>query len=189
MIAPVFKSLFRKDPVRSQAETLHDALARQARAPEFFLAGGAPDTAEGRFEVLAAHMFLALRRLRREAPATDRLMRLVQEVFFERLDSALREMGVGDLVVGRKIRALAEAFYGRNAAYERALADGGENLAGAIARNILNDNDATRGEAIAKYVAAAAAHLDKAPVEDLARAISELEPMSRAIGKENIHDK
>ena len=183
MIAPVFKSLFRKDPVRSQAETVHDALAVQARAPEFFISGGAPDTPEGRFEVLTLHMFLALRRLQREAPATDKLMRLVQEVFFERLDSALREMGVGDLVVGRKIRALAEAFYGRRAAYQRALAEGVDNLSDAIARNILNDNDAARGKALATYVAAAATHLDQAPLDELAGAIGALDQLSRAMGE------
>jgi cytochrome b pre-mRNA-processing protein 3 len=58
-------------------------------------------------------MVLAIDRLRREVPAQDRLIRLLQEIYFESLDSALREMGVGDLAVARKIRALAEAFYGR----------------------------------------------------------------------------
>lgn len=181
MIAPVLKSLFRKDRDRIQAETLHAALAEQARAPEFFTGPGAPDTPEGRFDMLALHMFLAIERLRRDAPQTDRLVRLLQEVFFERLDSALREMGVGDLSVGRKIRGLAEAFYGRLAAYERGFAGGAGELEAAIARNVLGTGDAGKAASLATYMRAAREALQSAPIENLGEAIKGLAQLSRNI--------
>ncbi len=184
MFAPTLKSVFRKDLARSQAETLHAALADQARAPEFYAIAGAPDTPEGRFDMLALHMFLVIDRLRREAPETDRLVRLLQEVFFERLDAALREMGVGDLSVGRKIRALAEAFYGRYSAYERSvagdIADGAGALEEAIARNVLGTDDASRAKPLADYARAAREKLIAAPIDALEAAIADLGPLSRS---------
>ena len=174
MFAPALKSVFRKDRVRSQAETLYAALAEQSRAPEFYAAGGVPDTPEGRFDLLALHMVLIIDRLRPEAPETDRLVRLVQEVFFERLDSALREMGVGDLSVGRKIRALAEAFYGRYAAYAAGLKDAGAGLEAALARNVFGSADAETAEHLAAYVRAARSHLAEAPTDALDAAVDGL---------------
>ncbi len=181
MIAPVLKSIFRKDRDRIQAETLHAALAGQARAPEFFEIAGAPDTPEGRFDMLALHMFLAIERLRQETPVTDRVVRLLQEVFFERLDSALREMGVGDLSVGRKIRGLAEAFYGRYSAYESAKEGDPHDLARAIARNVLGTDDANKAALLADYVRAARQSLSLAPIDTLDAAIAELAAISKTV--------
>lgn len=181
MIAPVLKSVFRKDRVRSQAETIHEALAEQARAPEFYGNAAAPDTPEGRFDMLALHMFLVIDRLRRGAPDTDRLVRQLQEVFFERLDAALREMGVGDLSVGRKIRALAEAFYGRYSAYQRGVADKTRALEEAIARNVLATEDADRAAPLANYVRAARTKLAEAPIGSIEAAIADLASLSQSI--------
>lgn len=171
----MLKALFRKDPVRSQAETLFAAVTEQARAPEFYAGAGVPDTPEGRFELLAVHMFLAVHRLRREAPASDRLVEALQEVFFRRLDHALREMGVGDLSVGRKIRAFAESFYGRYRAYEEGLASP-PLLDAAIARNIFESHDAARGAPLADYVRAATEALAASP--ELARGMADLGRLS-----------
>lgn len=181
MLAPVLRSVFRKDRARSQAETLHAALAEQARAPEFYAIAGAPDTPEGRFDMLALHMFLVIDRLRREAPETDRLVRFLQEVFFERLDSALREMGVGDLSVGRKIRALAEAFYGRYSAYERGVASEAGALEDAIARNVLGTDAAVQARPLADYARAAREKLTSVPIDMLEAAIADLGSLSRSI--------
>lgn len=182
MIAPLLRSVFRKDRARSQAETLFSAIAEQARAPQFYAAAGAPDTVEGRFELLALHMALALEMLRREGAETEKLTRKLQEVFFERLDSALREMGVGDLSVGRKIRTLAEDFYGRYAAYRDGLADGGDNLAAAIARNVLSSDRPEKAAALARYARRASDALYRANAEDLERAFIGLKSLSDEIG-------
>lgn len=185
MFAPTLKSVFRKDQARSQAETLHAALAAQARAPGFYAVAGAPDTPEGRFDMLALHMFLVIDRLRREAPGTDRLVRLLQEVFFERLDSALREMGVGDLSVGRKVRALAEDFYGRYSAYERGAGGEAVDEAGAledaIARNVLGTDDAARARLLADYVRAAREKLIGVPIDALEAAVRDLGLLSGSL--------
>jgi cytochrome b pre-mRNA-processing protein 3 len=174
----MLNSLFRKDQVRSQAETLYAALAEEARRPVFYAVAGAPDAPEGRFDMLALHLFLAIERLRQEGEAAARLTRLVQEIFFESLDSALREMGVGDLSVGRKIRSLAEAFYGRYAVYSRAVAAEGDELAGAVARNILATDNPAAGRKLALYAREAAARLAVAPIDELPRVVSAFSEIS-----------
>ncbi|MCB2098678.1 MAG: hypothetical protein KDE05_13670 [Parvularculaceae bacterium] len=184
MIAPLLRSVFKKDQARSQAETLYAALADQARAPQFYISAGAPDTVEGRFDVLSLHMALALERLREEGDASARLTQRLQEIFFERLDSALREMGVGDLSVGRKIRGLAEAFYGRYAAYRAGLAENGDALATALARNILGSDRPEKARALTLYMRAAHDALKRASIDDLPSAVGDLRALSRAIGKD-----
>lgn len=181
MIAPLFRTVFRKDRVRSQAETLYAALAAQSRAPEFYRNAGAPDTPEGRFDLLSLHMALAIDRLRADGSAADRPIRLLQEIFFESLDSALREMGVGDLAVGRKIRGLAEAFYGRFSAYERAFGEENGALEAAIARNVLGTNDADKAKSLAAYARAARDALRDCSVDELAGVIAGLGALSHKI--------
>lgn len=171
-------SIFRKDRAQSQAETLYAALAGQARAPEFYAIAGAPDTPEGRFDMLALHMFLAIDRLRGEGAKEGRLIRRLQEIFFESLDGALREMGVGDLSVGRKIRGLAEAFYGRFSAYERAIGEAEEALEAALSRNVIGTEDASAGRMLARYVRGARAALEETPADDLASAFARLSAIS-----------
>lgn len=165
---------FRKNQTQSQAETLFEALNAAARRSQFYTGGGAPDTVEGRFEVLAIHVFLAIRRLRLDAPASDRLSIVLQEVFFRRLDHSLRELGVGDLSIGRKIRGLAEAFYGRAAAYEKAISNGGDALAAALTRNVYESADPGRARLLAAYVAQADHHIGATPPEFLIEAIGGL---------------
>ncbi len=86
--------------------------------PALYLALGVPDTVEGRFEALCLHVVLVLRHLRRlPAPAADIAQDLVNSVFAQ-LDSSLRELGVGDMGVSKRMKKLAQAFYGRAAAYD-----------------------------------------------------------------------
>jgi cytochrome b pre-mRNA-processing protein 3 len=172
---------FRKDQTQSQAETLFEALNEAARSPALYADAGAPDTVEGRFEVLGLHVFLALRRLKRDAPASDRLSVALQEIFFRRLDDALREIGVGDLSIGRKIRGLAEAFYGRAAAYEKAFGEGQEALAAALARNVFESADAGPARLLADYALKADHRLASAEADGLFDAIKDLMSLSEAI--------
>ncbi|MGH7017761.1 MAG: ubiquinol-cytochrome C chaperone family protein, partial [Caulobacteraceae bacterium] len=98
---------------------LHDRAVAQARSPGIYASLGAPDTVEGRFEVLTAHLILLVERLSPDEPqASQELF----DIFVGDLDGALREMGVGDLAVPRRMKRLAEIFYGRAAAYRRAFA-------------------------------------------------------------------
>jgi cytochrome b pre-mRNA-processing protein 3 len=120
---------------RSEAPERHlyAAIVAAARHPVPYAHWGVPDTVDGRFDMLALYMFLALDRLKGEEGA---LGQGLVDAFFADMDRSLREMGVGDLSVGKKVRRMAEAFYGRIAAYDAALKGGEDAFAEAIARNV-----------------------------------------------------
>jgi cytochrome b pre-mRNA-processing protein 3 len=148
------RSLFRRNPLKDAAERAYTAVVAQSRRPEFFRLCGVPDTIDGRFELICLHAFLYLHRLKAEpAPASE-----LGQCFFDRMfadfDRALRELGTGDLSVGREVKKMAQSFFGRIHAYQQGLRDGGGNLAGALGRNLF-------GTAVAfpEGVAAMAAYL------------------------------
>lgn len=165
--APVIFSLFKRRKA-SPAETLYRHVAQASRRPSLYLLSGIPDTAEGRFESLSLHVALVLRRLNAlPAPAATIGQDLV-EIFFRELDRGLRELGVGDLSVAKRIKKLAKAFYGRLNAYDEALAVEGDALRAALARNVLDDEtrDAAR---LTAYVRTAANRLGGMSLADLLR--------------------
>ncbi|MCA8890133.1 MAG: hypothetical protein KDA46_14960 [Parvularculaceae bacterium] len=162
-------SLFRKAPHKIQAESLYSAVVDESRLAVFYREGGAPDTPEGRFEMLALHMFLTLGRLRAEDGGAKDLADAVQKEFFDNLENSLREMGVGDLVVGKKLRKMAEAFYGRAKAYQNGVdADDDAVLADAISRNIFSVPMAPTASDFSQYVKQAGPALAKINLEELA---------------------
>lgn len=145
----------------SIAETLYASIVAQARQPALYVDGGVPDTLEGRFEMIILHASLVMRRLR-DGSRTER--DLAQEVFdtmFVDMDRSLREIGVGDMSVGKKVRAMAEAFYGRAGAYDAALkaaddAMRNERMAAALARNVFGtDAPDASSRRLARYAVAA----------------------------------
>jgi cytochrome b pre-mRNA-processing protein 3 len=146
----------RPDPARQTAEQLYAALVAQARRPEFYRELGVPDTLDGRFELVALHTFLALRRLKSGAGASDARQALV-DIFVDDMDASLREMGAGDLGVGRRVKAMAQALYGRIAAYEAGLAGSEQALISALRRNVYGTAadpapDLAKLEKLASYV-------------------------------------
>ena len=118
------------------AETLYREIVRQSRCPEFYLAQEVPDTADGRFDLIALHAFLILRRLRGESTDSVALAQALFDHMFLDMEHNLREMGVGDLSVGRQVKAMVASFYGRIAAYDDGLADDDDALAAALSRNL-----------------------------------------------------
>src|ERR1700753_3051744 len=110
-------ALFKSSSVREAAELAYLRVVEHARRPGFFDPGGVPDTVDGRFELICLHAFLYLHRLKREDDATQ-LSQMFFDTMFADFDRSLREMGTGDLGVGKQIRRMVEAFYGRIAAYE-----------------------------------------------------------------------
>jgi len=129
-------ALFRTDPSQAAARHAYDRVVEQARRPGFFIAAGVPDTVAGRFELICLHAFLYLHRLKSEQPQAKPFGQRFFDAMFADFDRSLREMGTGDLSVGREVRWMAEAFYGRIAAYQGGLADGDEALQAALARNL-----------------------------------------------------
>lgn len=139
-------------------EAIYGTIVTQAREPLFYRDLGVPDTVDGRFDLLLLHLWLALRRLR----ATDAASALSQALFdrfCNDMDDNLREMGVGDLTVPKRMRAFGEAFYGRASAYDLALTAGSEALAQALCKNILNGEEIENARRLATYAEAAIAVL------------------------------
>jgi cytochrome b pre-mRNA-processing protein 3 len=158
----------RRSDFSEPALGLYRAAVAAARAPVFYTRHGVPDTPDGRFDMIALHVFLALRRLQREQGPTQKdaqaLAQALIDLMFTDMDRNLREMGVGDLGVGRQVKALAAAFRGRIAAYDEALGlpDGEAGLALALKRNIFRrDGGATEQgtRRIARHVRGADAAL------------------------------
>lgn len=117
--------IFRRARVRprSAGRELYAAAVRQSRSASLYAALGAPDTVEGRFESLTLHVILLIETLRGREGAARASSQALFDAYVSDLDGALREMGVGDLTVGKRMRALGDAFYGRAASYGEALAD------------------------------------------------------------------
>jgi cytochrome b pre-mRNA-processing protein 3 len=155
-------SLRRRKPFRDAAQLAYRRVVDQARQPAFFTDHGVPDTLDGRFELICLHAFLYLHRLKGEEPPAPEVGQCFFDAMFADFDRSLREMGTGDLSVGRQVKRMAQAFYGRVEAYERGLADGDAMLQPALARNLFGTApapDPTALEAMAGYVRRAAAEL------------------------------
>jgi len=120
------------------ADRLYRSIIEAAREPCFFASLGVPDSLDGRFETLALHTFLVVRRLKSDpSRAAKRLSRALLEAFFSDMDRSLREMGASDLGVGRRVKAMAQALYGRIKAYEAAVEETGDAaLEAALRRNL-----------------------------------------------------
>ena len=152
----------------SQARTIHalyGAIVAQARSAAFYADYRVPDTVDGRFDLIVLHLVLLLNRLERRADARDFGQKLLGQELFDAfcrdLDANLREMGVGDLAVPKRMQAFAEAFYGRQAAYLAALGTSDERVfEKALARNIFPAGDDAGAAQLARYARAAATGLD-----------------------------
>src|SRR5262249_2001420 len=120
--AAMLKRLFRPHPTREVGDALYASVVEQSRIPALYEAYGAPDTVEGRFEVYSLHVVLLLDRLSEPGEQVRATSRARFETYVKALDHALREMGVGDLSVGKKMRKLGEAFFGRAKNYHAAFA-------------------------------------------------------------------
>jgi cytochrome b pre-mRNA-processing protein 3 len=126
---------------------------------------GAPDTVEGRFELLTLHVIVLLEGLRAMGEEGAASSQAVFDAYVRDLDGALREMGVGDLTVGKRMRALGGVFYGRAAAYRKAFAALPDRapLEALIGRTILADIPGAKPEALADYVVGCLAALADGP--------------------------
>ena len=107
---------------KTAADTLYGEIVSAARAPKFYRDWGVPDTVEGRFEMIALHLALALDRLSVEGEAGQALGRAVTEACIVDLDDNMREIGIGDLAVPRKIKKAAAALFDRHRDITAALA-------------------------------------------------------------------
>jgi cytochrome b pre-mRNA-processing protein 3 len=133
-------------------------IVTRAREPAFYDGYGVPDTVDGRFDLVVLHLWMVLRRL-----GADMDSRKLAQGLFDRfcsdMDANLREMGVGDMAVPKRMQAFGQAFYGRSAAYDAALTEGREALARALDKNVFNGRNFERALHLADYVEASVAKL------------------------------
>ena len=129
--------LLRRNRLERPAYRLYGAAVAAAREPVFYAELGVPDTVDGRFDMVSLHVYLVVRRLGALPDPGPKLAQAVFDEMFSDMDVNLREMGVGDLSVGKRNRAMWEAFHGRAAAYQVALAAGDDSaLEEALRRNV-----------------------------------------------------
>jgi cytochrome b pre-mRNA-processing protein 3 len=161
--------LFSPRPAVLAGRRLYAAAAAQARTPALYAAMGAPDTVEGRFEIYTLHVALLLRRLKGQGTQAAETAQGLFDAYVKGLDDALREMGVGDLSVGKKMRRLGEAFYGRVKNYDEALTALPDQapLQAIVARTILMGEAGADTRPLVDYAVTAMQDLERQPLEAL----------------------
>ena len=159
----------RRRPWREVAHRLYGAIVDQARQPEFYSHAGVPDSIDGRFDLIVLHAFIVLRRLKGAGPDARALGQELFDTMFADMDRSLREMGVADLGVGRRIKDMVRAFYGRIAAYDAAIAEGDDAIAEALRRNLFGGTvpDETDLSALVGYVRDATRAVGRGDIADL----------------------
>ena len=161
MTITVFRSWFKQRSVDASALAL--AVHAAARQPAFYTSLGVPDSFDGRFELLVLHTQLVIRRLRADGEAGSDLSQRLFDLITGHFDEALRATGVGDMSVGKRVKTMTSALYGRLSAYDGALdANGGEALREALRRNLYGTVPKVSEAALdqsAAYILEAGAHL------------------------------
>ena len=164
---------------RDKTAFVHEAyvsIVKQARRPELYASGGAPDNFDGRFDMMAMHVHLVLRRLRALGMGRSDVGQDLFDLFFKDMDQAMRESGVGDMGVGKKVQKMVEAFYGRAAAYDEVLDAGAGDMAGGLydilSRNLYPDAAISPQQeaglrALTAYALALEAHLAGLTLDDI----------------------
>jgi cytochrome b pre-mRNA-processing protein 3 len=161
--------LFRPRPALVAGRALYARAVEQSRSPALYSEFGAPDTVEGRFEVYSLHVVLLLDRLRGHGELATEVSQSLFDTYVKGLDHALREMGVGDLSVGRKMRKLGEAFYGRGKSYETAFAALPDTAAleALLIRTVYAEAEVHPVGKLVDYILAQRAALEDQPLERL----------------------
>lgn len=182
MFKPLLKAFFKKDPSLEAGRALYAAAVEQARSAPLYEQLGAEDTVEGRFEQVALHVYLVMRRLKTE-PGARETSQCMFDAMFQNMDDSLREMGVGDDAVGKKVRKMAESFHGRIAAFEDALAPNADpaELGRALGRNLFENEKAAAAPKFADYVRKLDAALHAQPHGRVAKGIVVFPPIEELI--------
>ena len=148
--------LFRSDrALDGIAADIYGAIVARARTPAIYADLGVPDTVAGRFEMVVLHMVVAMERFGSGTPRERAVGQRVFEIFCTDMDQTLREFGVGDAVIGTRMKKMAQAFYGRSAAYSDALASGDrDELAAVLGRNIYPGEERAADGRLSDYATA-----------------------------------
>jgi cytochrome b pre-mRNA-processing protein 3 len=159
-------SLFRKNTDSAPVYAVYNAIVAQSRRPQFYAEWGVPDTVTGRFDMISLHLALLFRRLRSEEQATKAFSQAVFDLFFKDMDRSLREMGVGDLSIAKRIQKMGNLFFGLLANINGAM-DSGDvaALEAVLERNIYADIADPPVAQLAAYMLDEAEHLAGQPID------------------------
>lgn len=155
---------------RALTERVYGQIVAAARQPVLYADWGVPDTPLGRYEMVALHVFLVLHRLRGATGSAAALAQELTDAFFADLDHSIRELGVGDLGVPKRMKKLARMFYGRAKAYGAAVERGSvDEFAAALARNVRpGEAEWPQSNELARYAIAAHRRLADQPTAAIA---------------------
>jgi cytochrome b pre-mRNA-processing protein 3 len=163
----LFQRIFGEKQQRAPLQPLYDAIVAKGREPAWYRDGQVPDTLDGRFDMVAAILSLVLLRLEKEGEAARDQSVLLTEIFINDMDGTLRQIGIGDYVVGKHVGRMMGALGGRLGAFREALAAG--SLGEAVTRNIFHE--APPSDAAVAFVAEGLARfataLDALPAADI----------------------
>ena len=120
-VVAFWKRIFAPDPRDIAAKQLYERIRDASRRPELYESGGVPDTIDGRYDMVVLHMFAVLRRLKLEGAQVQDLKQRLTDAMFADFDDAVRQLGVADDGVAKRLKTMAEGFYGRVKAYDGAL--------------------------------------------------------------------
>ena len=148
-------------PAETAASELYKVSVEKARDPVFYRDLGVPDTVNGRFDMVVIHLMLVFRQLRKVETTTHEIGEALLKLLFSDMDQSLREMGVGDMSVGKHVKKMAKAFYGRAEAYETGLDSDPAILHQALTENLYRHNQAPAGalDVLTAYIKRMDAHL------------------------------
>lgn len=151
------------------ADELYGAIVAQARLPVFYQGFGVPDTLEGRFVVLSLHLFAVLHRLRGAGDDAEALAQSLADRFTVDMETVLRELGVGDLAIPKRVRKLIASGAGLLQTYETALADGEGALEAVIAAALPGEESAAKAASarLAPYLLEILRGLEAEPIQDI----------------------
>ncbi len=163
----MLRGLFKPKPAQVAGQALYACTSPQARLPMLYADLGAPDTPEGRFELFSLHVYLILERLKGQGAQASDTAQALFDTYVSQLDNALRELGVGDLSVGKRMRKLGEAFCGRVKSYEAAFAKLPDttDLEAVIGRTVYAQGEPARAPELAAYVLKQRAALAEQPLD------------------------
>ena len=155
-------NLFRKSPAPDDAYEAYRSIVAQSRRPVFYADWGVPDTVTGRFDMISLHLALLLRRLK-GVPEAQGFTQALVDLFFRDMDRSLRELGVTDLGVPRKVKTMGNIFYGLVDVLTAALDGGGAAAVEAVLVKNVYGATASGAAPLAAYLVAEAAALAAEP--------------------------
>ena len=170
------KKYFYNNPDTKVAELYYNRIVEMARNVKLYDKGGVPDTLEGRYELIVLHSHLFIRKLIKSGTIGKNISQEIIDILVKDFDYSLRELGIGDLSVGKKIKKMLEGYYGRAEAYEKALSDDPKSLVSTLKKNLYGSIEPANLEIeyIKNYISNLKKELDIKSDSELSRGVPDI---------------